>query len=62
MERGFEDQRQSKEGVDKPISNLIELKEYNKLKLKQIEMLRVVDPSFSTYYKQKAASYFNIVD
>ena len=62
MERGFEDQRQSKEGVDKPKSNLIELKEYNKLKLKQIEMLRVVDPSFSTYYKQKAASYFNIVD
>jgi flagellar biosynthesis GTPase FlhF len=62
MERGFEDQRQSKSGVDKSKSNLIELKEYTKIKQKQIEMLRVVDPSFSTYYKQKAATYFNIVD
>ena len=62
MERGYDEERKSKSGVDKPKSNLIELKEYNQTKLKQIEMLRVVDPSFSNYYKQKAASYFNIVD
>ena len=62
MERGFEDKRESKSGVDQIKSNLIEIKTYNRDKLKQVEMLRVVDPAFSIYYKSKAETYFNLVD
>ncbi len=62
LERGFEEKRESKSGQDQTKSNLIELKEYNRDKLKQVEMLKVVDPSFSNYYKSKAESYFNLVD
>lgn len=60
IDRGFEDKRESKSGKDGASSNLIELKEYNKAKLKQIELLRSVDPSFSRYYKSKAEEYFNV--
>ena len=28
-------------------------------KLKQIDLLKAVDPSFSKYYKDKANQYFN---
>ena len=62
MERGFEDKRESKSGVNQIKSNLIEIKTYNRDKLKQVEMLRVVDPAFSIYYKSKAETYFNLVD
>jgi hypothetical protein len=62
MERGFEDKRESKSGVDQIKSNLIELKTYNRDKLKQVEMILVVDPAFSIYYKTKAETYFNLVD
>jgi len=62
MERGYEDQRESKSGKDQNFSNLIELKEYKKQSFKQIEMLNIVDPSFNIYYKSKAEGYFNLVD
>jgi translation initiation factor 2 alpha subunit (eIF-2alpha) len=62
MERGFEEKRESKSGVDQIKGNLIEIKTYNRDKLKQVEMLQVVDPSFSIYYKSKAETYFNLVD
>jgi len=62
LERGYEEKRESKSGNDQIKSNLIEIKTYNRDKLKQIEMLNVVDPSFNNYYKSKAESYFNLVD
>jgi hypothetical protein len=62
MERGFEEKRESKSGVDQIKGNLIEIKTYNRDKLKQVEMLQVVDPAFSIYYKSKAETYFNLVD
>jgi hypothetical protein len=41
------------------IGNQIRFDEYNKLKLKQIELLRTVDPVYKKYYKDKATEYFN---
>ncbi len=60
MERGFEEKRESQEGKNKEIGNQIRFEEYNKEKLKQIELLRTVDPVFRKYYKDKANQYFNL--
>lgn len=60
MNRGFEDKRESKSGKDKNSGNKINLDEYNKEKLKQVEILRSVDPMYRKYYKDKANQYFNI--
>jgi hypothetical protein len=38
--------------------NQIKFDEYNKQKLKQVELLRSVDPSYQKYYKDKANQYF----
>ena len=61
MERGIEEKRESKEGKNKDYSNQIRFEEYNKEKLRQIELLRAVDPSYKKYYKDKANEYFNRV-
>ena len=58
-ERGFEEKRESNEGKNQNNSNLIRFDEYNKEKLKQIELLRTVDPVYNKYYKDKANQYFN---
>jgi hypothetical protein len=59
MERGFEEKRESVSGKNMNIGNQIRFDEYNKLKLKQIELLRTVDPVYKKYYKDKATEYFN---
>ncbi|MBI1836942.1 MAG: hypothetical protein HYR91_06715 [Flavobacteriia bacterium] len=59
MERGFEEKRESKEGKSVNNSNQIRFDEYTKQKLKQIELLRSVDPLYRKYYKDKANEYFN---
>lgn len=59
MERGLEEKRESKEGKSENLGNQIRFDEYNKEKLKQIELLRAVDPSYNKYYKDKASEYFN---
>lgn len=58
-ERGFDEKRESKSGKDQNPGNLIRFDEYNKKKLSQIELLKVVDPKLSKYYKDKADQYFN---
>lgn len=60
-ERGFEEKRESKEGKNQNNSNLIRFDQYNKEKLKQIELLRTVDPVYNKYYKDKANQYFNSI-
>jgi hypothetical protein len=60
-ERGFEEKRESNEGKNQNNSNLIRFDQYNKEKLKQIELLRTVDPVYSKYYKDKANQYFNSI-
>ena len=59
MERGWDEKRESKEGKNENNGNLIRFDEYNKEKLKQIELLRAVDPAYRKYYKDRANEYFN---
>jgi len=58
MERGLDEKRESKEGFSDNNGNQIQFDEYNKQKLKQIELLRSVDPAYQKYYKDKANQYF----
>ncbi|MCH2229429.1 MAG: hypothetical protein MK105_03715 [Crocinitomicaceae bacterium] len=58
IERGLDQKRESKEGFSNNNGNQIRFDEYNKEKLKQIELLRSVDPSYQKYYKDKANQYF----
>jgi hypothetical protein len=62
LERGFEEKRESKSGKNEKFSNQNRIDEYNNEKLKQIELLRSVDPVFKKYYKDKASEYFNIIN
>ena len=59
LERGFEEKRESQSGKSENYGNQIWFDEYNKQKLRQIELLRSVDPVFRKYYKDKANEYFN---
>ena len=59
IERGFEDKRESKGGKNIEKSNQILFNQYNKEKLKKIELLRFAEPSYKKYYKEKANEYFN---
>ncbi len=61
MERGLDEKRESREGKNENYSNQIRFDEYNKEKLKQIELLRSVDPAYKKYYKDRANEYFNRV-
>ncbi|NRA12014.1 MAG: hypothetical protein HRT57_08695 [Crocinitomicaceae bacterium] len=61
MERGLEEKRESKSGKNENYSNQIRFEEYNKEKLRQIELLRAVDPAYKKYYKDRANEYFNRV-
>lgn len=60
-ERGLDEKRESKEGKEQNNGNQIRFDEYNKEKLKQIELLRSVDPLYNKYYKDRANEYFNRV-
>lgn len=59
LERDFDEKRESKEGKIFNYSNQKRIDEYNQQKLKQVELLRGVDPLYRKYYKDKAAEYFN---
>lgn len=61
MERGLDEKRESKTGKNENYSNQIRFEEYNKEKLRQIELLRAVDPAYKKYYKDRANEYFNRV-
>ena len=59
MERGWDEKRESKEGKNENLGNQIQFDQYNKEKLRQIELLRSVDPKYKQYYKDRANQYFN---
>jgi hypothetical protein len=60
LERGFEEKRESKTGINREFGNQIRFDEYNKEKLRQVELIRSVDPVLRKYYKDKANEYFNL--
>ena len=59
MERGLDEKRESQGGKKDNYGNHIQFDQYNKEKLRQIEMLRSVDPAYTKYYKDRANEYFN---
>ncbi|MFT5858282.1 MAG: hypothetical protein ACI865_000366 [Flavobacteriaceae bacterium] len=59
MERGIDEKRESQAGKKENYGNHIQFDQYNKEKLRQIEMLRSVDPAYNKYYKDRANEYFN---
>ena len=59
LERGFDEKRESKTGKKIKKGNKILLEEYNKKKLKQIELIRYTEPFLKKYYKEKADEYFD---
>ena len=59
IERGFEEKRDSKSGKNSQKSNQNLFNEYNKEKLRKIELLRYAEPSYKKYYKEKANEYFD---
>ena len=61
-ERGFDDKRESNAGKNEENGNPIDFLEYKKLKEKQIELLRSLNPELDRYYKDRASEYFNRVN
>mgnify|MGYP001627152587 FL=1 len=59
MERGLDEKRESKSGKNIDYGNQIRFDEYNKQKLRQIELMKSVDPSLNKYYRDKANEFFN---
>jgi hypothetical protein len=59
LERGYEEKRESTSGKNFQDGNKIRFDEYNKEKLRQIELLKTIDPVYKKYYKDKANEYFN---
>lgn len=58
-EREFDEKRESKEVTNEQKRNPSEFFEYNKLKEKEIELLRTIPPSLNMFYKNKVNEYFN---
>ena len=59
LERGYEEKRESTSGKNLQDGNKIRFDQYNKEKLRQIELLKTIDPVYKKYYKDKANEYFN---
>jgi len=59
MERGLDEKRESQSGKNMENGNQIRFDEYNKQKMRQIELLKPADPALNKYYRDKANEYFN---
>ncbi len=62
QEREFEEKRESNKGSNTFIRNPNEFLEYNKTKLSNEEVLKIVLPSLNLFYKKKVNEYFNATD
>ncbi len=58
-EREQDKKRKSTEAREQKVSNPVRYTEYQKLKEKEVEMLRTMPPSLKPYYKEKVNKYFN---
>lgn len=58
QQRELDQKRESNEGQDKLYGNPAAFFEYNKLKEKETEIIRVVPPTLKPFYKKKANAYF----
>jgi hypothetical protein len=53
-----EERRQSQVGIDKGQNSDANFEQFNKLKTRDIELLKQIPPVFTPYYKQKVNDYF----
>lgn len=60
-ERGWDEQRESREGKDQENGNPEKFLEYKRRKSREVELLRTIPPDLMPYYKQKVNEYFNSV-
>lgn len=60
-ERGFSEERESKDGKIKESGNQFDFLEYKKLKEEQLELIRSFEPNFSKYYRDRAGEFLNKV-
>lgn len=58
-EREMDEKRQSNEAKNENFSNPNEFFEYNRLKQKEMELLKTVPPSLNPFFKTKVNKYFN---
>lgn len=58
LKREQEEKRESREGKDMNNRNLPEFLEYNKLKNREVELLRSVPPDLKPFYREKVNQYF----
>ncbi len=57
-EREQDEKRESNESKNQKISNPADFFKYNRLKLKEVELLKTVPPSLKPFYKNKVNEYF----
>lgn len=61
-ERDQDEQRKSEEAKNRFERNPAAFEEYKRLKLKEMELLRTVPPSLSSFYRQKVSDYFQSIE
>jgi hypothetical protein len=57
-QREQEERRESTEAKDKVYSNPKNFFEYNRIKIRETELLKTVPPSLKPFYKNKVSAYF----
>ncbi|MEJ6981190.1 DUF4175 family protein [Pedobacter sp. P351] len=61
-ERELDTQRESKQGKDQAPNYKIVLEEFNKIKQRELELLKTVPPSLNSFYKLKVGDYFRLLN
>jgi hypothetical protein len=57
-ERDWDEKRESNEAKNEIYSNPAKFFEYNRIKIKELELLKTVPPSLKPFYKNKVNEYF----
>lgn len=61
-ERELDTQRESKKGRDQAPNYKIVLEEFNKIKQRELELLKTVPPALNSFYKLKVGDYFRLLN
>ena len=61
-ERELDTQRESKQGRDQAPNYKIVLEEFNKIKRRELELLKTVPPALNSFYKLKVGDYFRLLN
>jgi len=61
-ERELDTKRESKQGRDQAPNYKIVLEEFNKMKRRELELLKTVPPALNSFYKLKVGDYFRLLN